>query len=76
MDQHGSGCFYALAAAVGRRPVLLVELDYSQLLWLRFHSRQGLLTLFSEFEEALALFADVRRELLFGQMRVMIVGDH
>jgi transposase len=59
----------------GRRWALLVVLGYSRLLWLRFFRRQDMGTLFSGLEQAFAFFEGVTRELLFDQMKSVIVDD-
>ena len=59
----------------GVRYALLVILSYSRLLWLRFYRRQDLGTLLEGLETAFAFFGGVPRELLFDQMRSVIVRD-
>jgi transposase len=59
----------------GVRYALLVILSYSRLLWLRFYPRQDLRTLLDGLEAAFAFFGGVPRELLFDQMRSVIVRD-
>ncbi len=59
----------------GRRWALLVVLGYSRLLWLRFFRRQDMGTLFSGLEQSFAFFEGVARELLFDQMKSVIVDD-
>jgi transposase len=59
----------------GRRWALLVVLGYSRLLWLRFFRRQTMETLFEGLEQAFAYFEGVPKELLFDQMRSVIVND-
>jgi len=59
----------------GRRWALLVVLGYSRLLWLRFFRRQDMQTLFTGLEQAFEYFGGVPRELLFDQMRAVIVED-
>lgn len=60
----------------GRRWALVVVLGYSRLLWLRFFERQTMSVLFAGLEEAFAFFGGVPREILFDQMRAVIVADH
>lgn len=60
----------------GRRYALLVVLGYSRLLWLRFFERQTMEVLFSGLEEAFRMFGGVPREILFDQMRAVVVADH
>lgn len=59
----------------GRRWALLVVLSYSRLMWLRFFRRQDMRTLFSGLEQAFAFFSGVPQELLFDQMRSVVVDD-
>ncbi len=59
----------------GRRYALLVVLGYSRLLWLKFYPRQTLATVIAGLEEAFAYFEGVPRELLFDQMKAVIVED-
>lgn len=59
----------------GRRYALLVVLGYSRLLWLRFYRRQTMETLFRGLESAFAYFGGVPQELLFDQMRSVVISD-
>ncbi len=59
----------------GIRHALLVVLGYSRLLWLRFYSRQTMPVLFEGLESAFDRFGGVPRELLFDQMRTVVVSD-
>lgn len=59
----------------GRRHALLVVLGYSRLLWLRFYRRQTMKTLFQGLESAFAQFGGVPKELLFDQMRSVVITD-
>lgn len=59
----------------GKRFALLVVLGYSRLLWLKFYPRQTMLTLMRGIEEAFAYFGGVPRELLFDQLKAVIVDD-
>lgn len=59
----------------GVRYALLVVLGYSRLLWLSFYPRQTLRTVMAGLEEAFAYFGGVTHELLFDQMRAVIVED-
>jgi transposase len=59
----------------GKRWALLVVLGYSRLLWLYFFRRQDMRTLFTGLEQAFAFFDGVPYELLFDQMKAVIVGD-
>ncbi|NIN10002.1 MAG: IS21 family transposase [Gemmatimonadales bacterium] len=59
----------------GRRYGLLVVLGYSRLLWLRFYRRKDMRSLFAGLEEAFRFFGGVPQEILFDQMRSVIVKD-
>lgn len=59
----------------GRRYALVVVLGYSRLLWLRFYPRQNMQALFAGLEGAFAAFGGVPQELLFDQMRSVVIGD-
>ena len=59
----------------GRRHALLVVLGCSRLLWLRFFRRQTMDALFAGLEGAFARFGGVPGELLFDQMRTVVVSD-
>jgi transposase len=59
----------------GRRYALVVVLGYSRLLWLRFYPRQTMQSLFSGLESAFHAFGGVPQELLFDQMRAVVIGD-
>ena len=59
----------------GKRFVLLVVLGYSRLLWLQFSPRQTMATLMRGLEAAFAYFGGVPRELLFDQLKAVILDD-
>jgi transposase len=59
----------------GKRFALLVVLGYSRLLWLQFYSRQTMAVLMRGLEEAFSAFGGVPAELLFDQMRAVIIDD-
>ena len=59
----------------GKRYALVVVLGYSRLLWLRFYSRQTLATVISGLEEVFAYWGGVPAELLFDQMKAVIIDD-
>jgi transposase len=59
----------------GVRYGLLVVLGYSRLLWLQFYARQTLRTLMQGLEHAFALFGGVPHELLFDQLKAVILED-
>ena len=59
----------------GRRYALIVVLGYSRLLWLQFYARQTMRTLMTGLEAAFACFGGVPRELLFDQLKAVILED-
>jgi transposase len=59
----------------GRRYALLVVLGYSRLLWIRFYLRQDMQTLIRGLESAFRFFGGVPAELLFDQMKSVVVRD-
>lgn len=59
----------------GVRHALVVVLGYSRLLWLKFYPRQTLAVLFAGLEEAFAHFGGVPAELLFDQMKAVVIDD-
>ena len=59
----------------GRRHALLVVLGHSRLLWLRFHPRRTMAVLTEGQESAFARFGEVPAELLFDQMRAVVLAD-
>jgi transposase len=59
----------------GRRYALIVVLGYSRLLWLKFFARQSMQILFAGLESAFNAFGGVPQELLFDQMRAVVIGD-
>jgi transposase len=59
----------------GKRYALLVVLGYSRLLWLRLYPRQTMQTLMHGIEEAFAYFGGVPRELLFDQLKAVVIED-
>lgn len=59
----------------GKRHGLLVVLGYSRLLWLHFYPRQTMATVIAGLEAAFASFGGVPRELLFDQMKSVILED-
>lgn len=60
----------------GKRYALLVVLGYSRLLWLRFFPRQTMATVIEGLEAAFAYFGGAPHELLFDQMKSVILEDH
>jgi transposase len=59
----------------GKRYALVVVLGYSRLLWLKFYPRQTLATVIAGLEEAFTYFGGVPGELLFDQMKAVILDD-
>jgi transposase len=59
----------------GTRYALLVVLGYSRLLWLHFYARQTMTAVLAGLEAAFGYFGGVPRELLFDQMRAVILAD-
>ena len=60
----------------GVRWALLVVLGYSRLVYVEFVARQTALTVMLGLERAFAYFGGVVREILFDQMKSVIVADH
>ena len=59
----------------GKRYALVVVLGYSRLLWLKFYPRQTLATVISGLEDVFAYLGGVPTELLFDQMKAVIIDD-
>jgi len=59
----------------GKRFALLVVLGYSRLMWLQYYPRQTLAVLMRGLEEAFMAFGGVPAELLFDQMKAVIIDD-
>ena len=59
----------------GRRYVFLLVLGYSRLLWLQFYARQTMATVIEALEAAFTYLGGVPCEVLFDQMRSVIVDD-
>ena len=59
----------------GKRFALLVVLGYSRLMWVRFYPRQTMAVLIRGLEEAFASFGGVPAELLFDQLKAVIIED-
>ncbi|MDE0605096.1 MAG: IS21 family transposase [bacterium] len=60
----------------GKRHVLIVVLEYSRLMWHRYYERQTMPVLMRGLEAAFRYFGGVPSELLFDQMKAVIVDDH
>lgn len=73
--QQGQVDFAEFHLPWGKRFALLVVLGYSRLLWLQFYPRQTLSVLMRGLEEAFATFGGVPAELLFDQMKAVIIDD-
>lgn len=59
----------------GKRYALVVVLGYSRMLWLQFYPRQTMAVVMRGLEEAFATFGGVPAELLFDQMKAVIIED-
>ena len=59
----------------GRRHALVIVLGYSRLLWLHFYPRQTMAVLMEALESAFDQFGGVPEELLFDQMRAVVLSD-
>jgi transposase len=59
----------------GKRYALVVVLGHSRLLWLQFYPRQTMAVLMHGLEAAFAFFGGVPAELLFDQMKAVIIDD-
>jgi transposase len=59
----------------GKRFALLVVLGYSRLLWVRFYSQQTMRVLCAGLESAFRFFGGVPRELLFDQLKAVVIDD-
>ena len=59
----------------GKRYALLVVLGYSRLMWLQFYPRQTMAVLMGALEDVFGFFGGVPAELLFDQMKSVIVED-
>lgn len=60
----------------GKRYALLVVLGYSRLLYVEFVPRQTAWTVMQGIERAFAAFGGVPHEVLFDQLKAVIVEDH
>ena len=59
----------------GRRHALVTVMSHSRLLWLRFYQRQTMEVLIEGLESAFGWFGGVPQELLFDQMRSVVLSD-
>ena len=55
--------------------VLVIVLGYSRLLWLHFYPRQTIAVLMEALESAFERFGGVPEELLFDQMRAVVLSE-
>ena len=60
----------------GKRHALVVVLGYSRLMWLRYYERQTMAVVMEGLEAAFRYFGGVPSELLFDQMKAVIVEDN
>lgn len=60
----------------GKRYALIVVLGYSRLLWLQCYPRQTMLVLIRGLEDAFQFFGGVPQEILFDQMKAVVIEDH
>ncbi len=73
--RQGQVDFGTFALPWGRRHALVVVLGYSRLLWLSFYPRQTMAVLTEALESAFEAFGGVPEELLFDQMRAVVLSD-
>ncbi len=59
----------------GKRHALIVVLGYSRLMWLQYYERQTMAVVMEGLESAFRYFRGVPSELLFDQMKAVIVED-
>jgi transposase len=59
----------------GKRYALMVVLGYSRLLWVQFYLRQTMRLLMRGLEDAFQYLGGVPRELLFDQLKAVIIDD-
>lgn len=59
----------------GKRHALMVVLGCSRLLWVQFYARQSMTVVTRGLESAFAYFQGVPAELLFDQMKAVIIDD-
>ncbi|MBK6307955.1 MAG: IS21 family transposase [Gemmatimonadetes bacterium] len=59
----------------GKRYALLVVLGYSRLLWVQFAPRQTMQVLMTGLEAAFLAFGGVPRELLFDQLKAVVIAE-
>jgi transposase len=59
----------------GTRYALLVVLGYSRLMWIQFFERQTMQVLMRGLESSFSYFGGVPKELLFDQMKAVVLSD-
>jgi transposase len=59
----------------GKRFAVMFVLGYSRLLWVQFYARQSMHTLMTGLEAAFAALGGVPRELLFDQLKAVVLED-
>ena len=60
----------------GKRHALVVVLGYSRLMWVRYYERQTMAVVMRGLESAFTYFGGVPSELLFDQMKAVVVEDN
>ena len=73
--RQGQADFGRFVLPWGARYALVVVLSYSRLLWLRFYRTQTMAVLTDGLESAFERFGGVPEELLFDQMRAVVLSD-
>ncbi len=73
--QQGQVDFAEVRLPWGKRFAVMFVLGYSRLLWVQFYARQSLRTLMTGLEAAFACCGGVPRELLFDQLKAVILED-
>jgi transposase len=74
--QQGQVDFAEVRLPWGKRYALVVVLGYSRLLWLQFYPQQTMAVLMRGLEAAFTFFGGVPTELLFDQLKAVILQDH
>ncbi len=59
----------------GKRHALMVVLGFSRRMWLRFYERQTMGVVIHGLEESFACFGGVPAEMLFDQMKAVVLAD-
>jgi transposase len=59
----------------GKRYALVVVLGYSRMMWMQFYSRQTMAVLIRGLERAFEFLGGVPNELLFDQLKAVIIDD-